>query len=97
MTLERIPDDRGSYRVTTQSGSVYDFDLSARTVSRTPGENSHPDSWDGVHQLRTIVQGQLGASGFWTMEPDTPELEAMFEYMWQLTSPIIAIEAITEA
>ncbi|MCI0156818.1 hypothetical protein KNO15_08925 [Leifsonia shinshuensis] len=96
MTLDRIPDDQGRYRVTTRSGSVYVFDLSSHTVTRTPGERSHHDIWDGMHQLRMIIQGQVGTSGFWTLEPDSPELDEVFDYLWQVTSPIIAIEAIIE-
>jgi hypothetical protein len=96
MTLDQIPSDGGRYRVTTESGSVYVFDMAERTVSRTPGEDSHPDFNDGTHPLRSIVQAQLGASGLWTLRPDTPELEATFDYLWQLTSPIADIEAIQD-
>lgn len=96
MTLEQIPEDGGRYRVTTTSGTVYLFDTTERTVARTPGASSHSDFTDGTHPLLRIIQGQRGVSGFWTLDPDTPELRALFDYFWQLTSPIVTIEQIED-
>jgi len=93
MTLDHVPDAPGRYRVTTTSGSIYVFDMVDRTVTRTPGPDSHPDFTDGQHVLLRIIQGQVGVSGFWTMQPE-PEVAAVLEYLWQVTSPIVAIDRI---
>ncbi|NUU06182.1 hypothetical protein [Leifsonia sp. C5G2] len=84
----RLPDDDGTYIATTQSGSTYVFDLKHRTVTRTPGPDSHPDMHDGQRTLRSIIQCEVGVSGYWTMQPD----DFTVDYYWQLTSPIVSIE-----
>lgn len=86
-SYDRLPDDKGTYLVTTRSGSTYVFDLTHMTVTRTPGPDSHPDMHDGVRHLRSIIQCQLGVSGYWTMVPD----HFAIDYYWQLTSPIVSI------
>lgn len=84
---EQLPDDHGTYIITTRSGSTYVFDMDQRTVTRTPGPDSHPDMHDGERQLRTVIQCQIGSSGYWTMVAD----HFAIDYFWQLTSPIVSI------
>jgi hypothetical protein len=91
--LNFLPDDAGRYAVTTLSGTTYTFDLAARTVTRTQGERSHPDINDGTRTIREVIACVVGYSGYWTMEPDDYALD----FYWQLTSPIVAIDTLTES
>ena len=88
MMHDRLPSDEGTYVVTTRTGTTYVFDLALLTVTRIPGPTSQPDMHDGTRRLRSIVQCQIGESGYWTMQPD----ESDVEFYWQLTTPIVAIE-----
>lgn len=66
-TYDALPRDRGTYLVTTTTGTTYRFDLAHRTVTRTPGPGSTPGFNDGAQTLRTVDACRVGAPGFWTM------------------------------
>lgn len=88
-TFAVLPNDRGTYLVTTTSGTIYTFDLAQRTVTRTPCPSSPPGIHDGVRRLRSIDACAVGATGYWTMLAGDP----LIDYFWQTTTVIVSIVA----
>lgn len=86
-SYDTLPDDVGTYLVTTVSGSAYRFELSRRAVTRTPGPGSTTGPHDGVRILRSVERCTVGAAGFWTIMSDDP----LVDYGWQVTSSIVSI------
>ena len=86
-TFRSLPQDTGTYVVTTSTGTVYVFELSSRKVTRTPGPGSSPGPNDGVRTLRSVESCAVGSEGYWTMIAGDP----LIDHYWQSTSRIISI------
>jgi hypothetical protein len=86
-TYDVLPHDRGTYFVTSASGSTYLFELGRRTVTRIPGRRSSPGIHDGVRILRSVESCEVGADGYWTMIAFDP----LTDYLLQTTSTIVSI------
>jgi hypothetical protein len=82
----------GKWRVHTDSGSHYDFDLDAMTVTRFRGPTAGPTVNDGTRPIRAIEQCRVGEAGRWTMRSGGGYLDP--DFYWQVTSIIRRIERL---
>lgn len=93
---ELTDESHGRWNVATASGSVYRFDLAARTVERVSGPNRPAAApSDSLVPLRGIIELAVGSPGRWWvrnvsggyLDPDE---------VWQYSSVVVSIEEVSD-
>lgn len=92
---ELTDDDRGRWLVTTVSGSVYAFDLDARTVERVGGgERPSAAPSDSLQSLRRIIEIRVGSRGRWWIRNTGGYTDP--DEIWQWSSEAERLEPVSE-
>lgn len=91
---EITDDDTGRWLVTSISGSIYRFDLDARTVVRIGGETRPVTApADTLQPLRGLIEVRVGRPGRWWMRGTGGYTDP--DQVWQWSSVVVSIEPDT--
>lgn len=94
---ELTDDDTDVYVVTSASGSVYRFDMVARTVERVGGGQRPPAApADSLQPLRSIIEVRLGRPARFWLRNTSGGLTDPSE-IWQHTSVVVSIRREDDA
>ena len=91
---ELVDDETGQWLVTTISGSIYRFDLDARTIERVGGGSRPPAGpADSLQHLRGLIEVRVGRPGRWWMRGTGGYTDP--DQVWQWSSVVVSIQPDT--